>query len=102
MKKALYSIILLSFLSSCYSYDSNYESSASQNRDGVFESRVYQKIDHSFFWGLQEKDPSKLIKKCINNEGKILDVKYKATFLNYFARTYSLGIYWPTSSKIEC
>ena len=94
MNKKLYSILLVVLLSSCYSYspDSYQEQ---QNNSKLISP--YKETDHSFFWGLQE---GKLPLKCSNN--KSAKIESANGFMNYFARIYTLGIYWPRTLKIEC
>jgi len=91
MKKLIF-ILIISLLSSCYSY--NYKTYQKQQISS--KSVAYKKTYHSFFWGLQEEDKQ----KCKN--GQALEVKSKNGFLNYFARIYTLGIYWPITFEIRC
>ncbi len=93
MNKKLYPILIIACLSSCYSYSPNSYEKQQNNSKSI----TYKETDHSFFWGLQGKEsPS----KCSNN--KATKVESGNGFLNYFARIYTLGIYWPRTLKIEC
>ncbi|MDB2550325.1 Bor family protein [Rickettsiales bacterium] len=93
MNKKLYPVLIILCLSSCYSYnDKSYQ-------DHRYNSApiAYKETEHSFFWGLQGKEsPS----KCKNNDNVLIESKNG--FLNYFARIYTLGIYWPRTFIIEC
>lgn len=80
-------------LSSCYSHSPE----AYQNQQNNSESIIYKETNHSFFWGLEGKE---FIGKC--NDDKTAKIKSKNGFLNYFARIYTLGIYWPRTLEIEC
>jgi hypothetical protein len=93
MNKKLYPILIIACLSSCYSYSP----SPYKEQQNNLKSIIYKETDHSFFWGLQEKE-SPL--KCSSH--KTLKVESKNGFLNYFARIYTLGIYWPRTLEIEC
>jgi hypothetical protein len=81
----LFSVLIIISLSSCYS--NNYGNSSS----------VKKETDHSFFWGLQAEESSL---KCDGD--KIAKTKPNNGFINYFARIYTLGIYWPRTLEIEC
>jgi hypothetical protein len=82
----------ISFLSSCYSHSSKIYQEQKINSKFV----TYKKIEHSFFWGLQERDEQ----KCKN--GQAIETKSKNGFLNYFIRIYTLGIYWPITFEVSC
>ncbi len=85
IKKLIIAATLFS-LSSCYSYN-NYNSS--------------KYVDHSFFWGLQKEKTAIAAKKLCNNENNA-QITVKNNLLTYFARFYTLGIYWPSNIKITC
>jgi PBP1b-binding outer membrane lipoprotein LpoB len=93
MNRKIYSILIIVCLSSCYSYNPN----SYQEQQNNSKSTTHKETNHSFFWGLQEKDVSS---KC--SDGKITKIESKNGFLNYFARIYTLGIYWPRTLEIEC
>ena len=93
MNKKIYSILIIICLSSCYSYNPK----SYQKQQVNSKTITYKETDHSFFWGLQGKEsPS----KCGSNEA--IKIQSKNGFLNYFARIYTLGIYWPRTLEIEC
>ena len=90
----LHILLIALLLSSCYSYDSKYENSI---------STTYKEIDHSFFWGIEKKESaSNTERKCKNQNENISNIESKGSFLNYFIRIYTLGIYWPRTLEISC
>jgi hypothetical protein len=97
MNKKIYSILILAFLSSCYSYDEN----SYQKQQNNSQSVIYQKTTSSFFWGLKEGAEKPGEKpKC--NSKDVVKIKTKNGFVIYLERIYSLGIYWPQTLEIEC
>ena len=89
MTKKLCSILILICLSSCYSYDSKSYKNGS--------NYVTYKTDHSYFWGLQKEEYGA---QC--NNSKSTKIESDNGFWTYFARVYTLGIYWPRTVKVEC
>ena len=92
MNIKLYPILIITCLSSCYSYSAN----SYQEQQNNSKSTARKETNHSFFWSLQEKYISS---KCIND--KIIKIDSKDCFLNYFARIYTLVIYRPRTLEIE-
>ncbi len=98
MNKKLYLILMIICLSSC----STYTHKPSQQEQTKPKYSVYIETNHSFFWGLQEKEFSNTKRKCEDNNKKIVKIESKSSFLNYVIRLYTLGIYWPRTLEIEC
>jgi len=92
MSKKLYSILIIPCLSSCYSYGPN----SLWREAKQLQIHYLERSISLFFLGLQEKEfPSKGLGI------KDIKIESKNGFLNYFARFYTLGIYWPRTLEIQ-
>ncbi len=86
----LFCVLALLIASSCSSYGGSYYGSHEENKETV----------HSTFWGLKKGESTLKGKKC--NNGEVVKTESDNGFMNYLARLYTLGIYWPSTIKAEC